>query len=92
VLVSMKLGWTGWTMVASAWPDPLLMFPLAERQLARLLGRETSMSEKATGDHSRPSRRPGNLQLSVTRPLPHLDGAVEQLKIHSERYEEAHCK
>ncbi len=35
MLVSMKLGWTGWTgwtMVASAWPDPLLMFPLADRQ------------------------------------------------------------
>ena len=29
MLVSMKLGWT---MVASAWPDPLLMFPLADRQ------------------------------------------------------------
>ena len=74
MLVSMKLGRT---MVASAWPDPLLMFPLADR--------ETSRSEKATGDQSRRSRRPGNLQLSVTRPLPHLGGAVEQLKIHSER-------
>jgi hypothetical protein len=48
------------------------------------------MSEKS--DHIRRSRRPGILQLSVTRPLPHLGGAVEQLKIHSERYEEAHCK
>jgi hypothetical protein len=79
-------------MVASAWPDPLLMFPLADRQLARLLRRETSMSEKATGNHSRRSRRPGNLQLSVTRPLPHLGGSVEQLKIHSERYEDTLCK
>jgi len=92
VLLSMKLGWTGWTMVASAWPDPRFMFPPADRQRARLLRRETSMSEKATGDHSRRSRRPGNPQLLATRPLPHLGGAVEQLKIHFERYEEALCK
>ncbi len=32
----------------------------------------------------------GNLQLSAA--LPHLGGAVEQLKIHSERYEDALCK
>jgi hypothetical protein len=31
-----EAGVDGWTMVASAWPDPLLMFPLADRQLARL--------------------------------------------------------
>jgi len=66
--------------------------PLADRQLARLLRPGTSRSEKPTGDHSRRSRRPGNLQLSVTRPLPHLGGSVEQLRIYCERYEDALCK
>jgi hypothetical protein len=55
VLLSVKLGWT---MVASAWPDPLFMFPLADRQLARLLRRANVREREGyQGDHSRRSRR-----------------------------------